>query len=72
MATTKRIAEHDIVELIEGVEKAPAGAHGGVLDIFADGKAMVEITSLPGELDIDRILVVPVEKLRVIKRAARG
>lgn len=69
MATTKHIAEHDIVELAEPVEKAPAGARGGVLDIFDDRNAMVEFTNLPGVLDIDRIVVVPLDKLRVIARA---
>ncbi len=71
MATTKHIAEYDIVELAEPLEGAPAGARGGVLDIFGDGKAMVELTNLPGEMDIDRIVVVPLEKLRVIERATR-
>jgi len=66
MAVTHRIARYDIVELTEPVDEAPVGARGGVLDVLDDGKAMVEITSLPGELDIDRIVVVPVGKLRVV------
>ena len=69
MATTKHIVEYDIVELAEPLGGAPAGARGGVLDIFPDGKAMVELTNLSGEMDIDRIVVVPLEKLRVIERA---
>jgi hypothetical protein len=32
---------------------------------------MVEITSLPGEMDIDRIIVVPFAKLRVVEPARR-
>jgi hypothetical protein len=66
MAVTHRIVRYDIVELTEPVDEAPAGARGGVLDVFGDGKAMVEITSLPGELDIDRIVVAPLGKLRVV------
>ena len=70
MTATKHIAEYDIVELTEAVEAAPAGARGGVLDIFSGGKAMVEITTMPGEMDIDRIIVAPLSKLRVVKPAA--
>lgn len=69
MATTRHIAAHDIVELAEPLGEAPAGARGGVLEIFDDSEAMVEFTNLPGELDIDRIVVVPLDKLRVIERA---
>jgi len=69
MAATKHIAAHDIVELAEAVEHAPAGARGGVLDLFPDNKAMIEITSMPGEMDIDRIVVAPLEKLRVVDPA---
>ena len=72
MAATKHVAAYDIVELAEGVDGTPAGARGGVLDLFSDEKAMIEITSLPGEIDIDRIVVVPIDKLRVIEPARRG
>jgi hypothetical protein len=71
MTATKHIAEYDIVELTEPVEAAPAGSRGGVLDIFSDGMAMVEITSLPAEMDIDRLIVAPLGKLRVIEPAHR-
>jgi hypothetical protein len=70
MAVIKHITAYDIVELAEAVEGAPAGARGGVLDLFGDDKAMVEITSLPGEMDIDRIVVAPVDKLRVVNPAS--
>jgi len=40
-----------------------------VLDLLGEGKAMVEFTSLPAELGVDRILVVPLDKLRVIEPA---
>lgn len=69
MTTTKHIAEYDIVELAESVDAAPAGSRGGVLDIFGDDMAMVEITSLPGKMDIDRIVVAPLRKLRIVDRA---
>jgi hypothetical protein len=72
MATVREIAELDIVELREDFEAAPAGATGGVLDIFDSGMAMVEFTSLPAELGLDRILVVPLDKLRVVAPAPRG
>jgi len=72
MTTTKHIAELDIVELAESVDEAPAGARGGVLDIFDDHRAMVEFTNLPGEMDIDKIVVVPLGKLRVIEPTHRS
>lgn len=43
-----------------------------MLDIFDDHRAMVEFTNLPGEMDIDKIVVVPLGKLRVIESAHRG
>jgi hypothetical protein len=71
MATMHEIAELDIVELREDFEAAPAGAKGGVLDLLGEGRAMVEFTSLPAELGVDRVLVVPLDKLRVIEPAHR-
>lgn len=71
MAITREIAEFDLVELREDFETAPTGATGGVLDIFDGDMAMVEFTSLPADLGVDRILVVPIDKLRVIERAHR-
>jgi hypothetical protein len=70
VASSHRIAPYDLVELAEAVDEAPVGARGGVLDVFGDGKAMVEITSLPGEMDIDRIVIAPIEVLRVVDRAS--
>jgi hypothetical protein len=66
MAVTHRIARYDIVELTEPVDEAPAGERGGVLELYDDGTAMVELTSLPAQLGVDRIVVAPVSKLRVI------
>jgi hypothetical protein len=72
MATVREITEFDIVELREDFETAPAGATGGVLDIFNDGHAMVEFTSMPAEMSLDRILVVPIDKLRLIEQVRRS
>lgn len=72
MATTHKIAEFDLVELREAFETAPAGATGGVLDLFDGDMAMVEFTSLPADLGLDRLLVVPIAKLRVIEPARRS
>ncbi len=72
MATVREIVELDIVELREDFETAPAGATGGVLDIFDGDEAMVEFTSLPAELGLDRILVVPLDKLRIVDPAPHG
>lgn len=72
MATTKHIVEYDVVELVEPDAGTPAGARGGVLELFDDNHAMVEFTNLPGDMDIDRIRAVPLDKLRVIERAPRS
>jgi hypothetical protein len=70
MTATKHIAEYDIVELTEPIERAPAGARGGVLDVFKGDMAMVEITTMPDESILDRIIMAPLSKLRVVKPAA--
>lgn len=63
MAITREITDFDIVELTESVDDAPAGAKGGVLEIYREGVAMVEI--LEPELDgAARIVFVPREKMR--------
>lgn len=67
----RKVAEFDLVELREDFETAPAGAKGGVLDIFEGDMAMVEFTSLPADLGLDRLLVVPIDKLRVVEPARR-
>ncbi len=67
----RKVAELDLVELREDFETAPAGATGGVLDIFDGERAMVEFTSMPADLGLDRILVVPIDKLRVVEPAHR-
>lgn len=73
MAVTHRIARYDIVELTEAVGEAPSGARGGLLECQDDKTAMVELTSLPPELGIDRIVVAPFDKLRLVEaRSAHG
>lgn len=70
MAVAHRVAEFDIVALTEAVDDAPAGARGGVLELYPDETAMVEITEPP--LDgAARIVFVPVAKLRVVDPGPR-
>jgi hypothetical protein len=63
LATVREINAFDLVELIEAVDDAPAGARGGVLE-FKDGHtAVVEITT-PDLNPAARIVFVPLAKLR--------
>lgn len=66
MAVAREIAIGERVELTEPVDLAPAGARGGITDVLGDGKVIVELTSLPPEPILDRIVVVPVAKLRFL------
>ena len=66
MATVREIAIGDSVELTEAIDAAPAGARGGITDVLGEGRAIVELTSLPLEPVLDRIVVVPVSKLRLL------
>ena len=68
MPATKHISQFDIVELTEPVGKAAAGTRGGVLDLLDDGMAMVELTSLPASVGVDRIVVVPLKTLGLVNR----
>jgi hypothetical protein len=63
MPTTHEITLYDTVELTADVETASAGARGGVVELLGD-KAMVEVTTMPSEPLLDRIVVVPLAKLR--------
>jgi hypothetical protein len=63
MPTHYAIAAYDVVELIEPVDDVPAGARGGVLELGDDGRAMIEVTSLPLDV-VDRIVFAPLAKLR--------
>jgi hypothetical protein len=63
MPTLHAITAYDPVELTEPIEKIPAGARGGVLELRDGDRAMVEITSLPLD-SVERIIFVPLAKLR--------
>lgn len=71
MAIAHEITDFDIVALTEAVDDAPAGAKGGVLEIYRGGVAMVEI--LEPELGAAaRIVFVPLDKLVHTARPARA
>lgn len=57
----------DVVELTEAADSAPSGARGGVTDILGEDRVIVEVTTLPSEPVLDRIVVVPPAMLRRIK-----
>ncbi len=63
MAVAREIAAFDLVELLEPIDDAPAGARAGVLELRDGDVAMVEVTS--PELDpAARVVFVPLGKLR--------
>ncbi len=64
MPALHEITTHDLVELTEAIDGIPAGARGGVLELRDDGRAMVEITSLPYLNAVDRIIFPPLDALR--------
>jgi hypothetical protein len=66
VARTHEIAIGDLVELKEPVDRAPAGAMGGITDVLGNAKVIVELTSLPLEPALDRIVIVPIDKLRFL------
>jgi hypothetical protein len=63
------VAIGDVVELTEPADPAPAGARGGITDLLDDGKVIVEVTTLPLEPIVDRVVIVPPATLRIIERA---
>lgn len=71
MAATREIAVGVLIELREPVEGAPAGARGGITDVLDADRVMVELTTLPPEPIVDRIIVAPLDKLRLIEPARR-
>lgn len=71
MPATKKIALYDLVELAEPTDGAAAGERGAVVEMLDDGAAMVELKTPTAELDLDRIIVAPLDQLRVIKPARR-
>lgn len=64
MPALREITLYDTVELTEAVETAPAGVRGGVVELLDHDNALVEITSMPPDPLLDRIVVVPLVKLR--------
>jgi hypothetical protein len=64
MPIAHEITLYDTVELTADAETAPAGARGGVVELLDGDKVMVEVTTMPAEPPLDRIVVVPLAKLR--------
>jgi hypothetical protein len=56
-----------LVELTEAVDAAPAGSRGGIADLLDDGNVIVEVTTLPPEPILDRIVIVSPAKLRPLR-----
>jgi hypothetical protein len=68
VATTRQIERYDIVELLEPVDAAPAGARGGVLEFLGDDRSIAEIEILEPKLDgLDNIVYARLDKLRVVE-----
>ena len=73
MATTRDIALHDWVELLEPIDAAPAGARGAVLEFHDDGDiGMLEIMEPKLDRGLDRIVFAPLSKLRRIDPPGRS
>ncbi len=71
IAHTHKISPFDIVELTERVDDAPAGARGGVLELYTPETAMIEV--LEPELGpAARIVFAPLDKLRVIEPSPKS
>jgi hypothetical protein len=68
VATTREIHLYDIVELLEPVEAAPAGARGGVLEFVGDNHdiAQIEITEPKFDDPLDSIVYANLDQLRVV------
>jgi hypothetical protein len=69
MPAVREIITMDLVELTEPVGDVPAGARGGVLELRDGGMAMLEITTVPLEPILDRIVFAPLAKLRRVRHA---
>ncbi len=65
MRAVREITAFDLVELLEPVSDAPAGARGGVLEVRPDDTAVIEITA-PGLDPAERIIFAPLTKLRLV------
>lgn len=51
--------------------KGASGARGRVTDVLGPDRVMVELTSLPADPILDRIVMTAPDKLRVLERAHR-
>lgn len=73
MATMRDIELLDIVELLEPIDAAPAGARGGVLEFVGDHGDIAEIEIMEPSFDdiLDRIVYAPLSKLRRIEPSPR-
>jgi len=60
--SARAISAFDLVELIEPIDGAPAGARGAVVEL-TEAAAMVEVTA-PDLEAADRIVFVPLSSLR--------
>lgn len=68
MATVGQIELYDIVELLEPIDAAPAGAHGPVIEFLRDGTvAEIELTEPKFDDALDRIVYATLDKLRVVE-----
>lgn len=67
MAIARELSIGDVVELTDAVDAAPVGAQGGVTDVLDEGHVIVEVTTLPLEPILDRIIVVSPKTLRLVK-----
>lgn len=67
MATTRHVGLYDIIELLEPIDAAPAGAQGPVIEFLRDGTvAEIEIRE-PHLEGLDSIVYATLDKLRVVK-----
>jgi len=71
MAITHEIFPFDIVELTERIDDAPAGARGGVLELYTPDTAMLEILE-PKLGSAARIIFARLDKLRVIEPSSKS
>jgi hypothetical protein len=65
MTTTDEIPPYALVELTEGVDDAPAGARGGVVDVLSRDLAIVEVME-PSLEGLDRIVFAAPSQLRLL------
>lgn len=68
MATVKHnIAEHDVVALRAEVGGWPAGTEGTAVSIYEDA-ALIELSGMPADELLDKLITVHADKLEVIWR----